>query len=244
MMLTSIQPDWPAPKHIHAFTSTRLHGVSKGIYHGLNLAQHVHDSPIAVQANRELLHEQFHLPQTVKWLQQVHGNDVLDATLMENNAPGDAVYATKTQTVCAVLTADCLPILLCNKQGNKIAAVHAGWRGLASGIIQRTVERLSEPANELFVWLGPAIRVKHFQVGTDVYETFLALSPTMQQAFKRTSDTHWNADIYALAKLQCAQLDIHAIYGGEYCTFADAKHFYSHRRDGTTGRMASLIWFE
>jgi len=243
MTLTIIKPDWPVAKHIHAFTSTRLGGVSQGIYHGLNLAHHVDDEPDAVQANRDLLQQQFHLPHTVKWLQQIHSTQAIAADTIENGTKADALYTNKANTICAVLTADCLPILVCNKQGDKIAAIHAGWRGLASGIIQTTLEKLAEPADHLLLWFGPAIGARHYQVGQDFYDTFLSISPMMQQAFKQTSPTHWHADIYALAKLQCEQLGIKHIYGGEHCTFADSTHFYSHRRDGTTGRMASLIWF-
>jgi len=240
-----IRPDWPASGNIHAFCSTRKSGVSRGEFSGLNLALHVEDNPQYVALNRQQLKQQLHLPAEPLWLNQVHGTQVINASATAESTPdADASYATISNQVCVVMTADCLPVLICNRKSNKVAAAHAGWRGLADGVIEKTIESLNEKPEELLVWLGPAIGPDAFEVGEDVYHAFVADLPQAEIAFKANRPGHYLADIYQLARLRLNRLGVNAIYGGEYCTCSDVDHFYSYRRDGKTGRQASLIWFE
>ena len=258
--LEIIKPDWPAADKVRAFCTTRSGGISTGSYASLNLALHVEDEPQRVQANRKQLIRQLKLPQEPVWLDQVHGNRVVNAKYInsnnaatENNSKllsqtsftkADASFSEVANTVCAVMTADCLPVLICNRKGNKVAAAHAGWRGLADDVIEATVASLSERHSELLVWLGPAIGPQAFEVGEEVYEIFVNKQPRSIDAFKQTRPGHYLADLYQLARLRLRTIGIEAVYGGEHCTFTDANHFYSYRRDGTTGRQASMIWFE
>jgi len=260
-----IKADWPAADNIHAFCTTRKHGVSTGVYAGLNLGLHVEDNPQHVAANRQQLINQLKLPEEPLWLNQVHGNRVVNANYIksgqlrnkkENNqltrtdvilaeaVLADASFSEVANTVCAVMTADCLPVLICNRKGNKVAAAHVGWRGLADDVIEATVASLSERHSELLVWFGPAIGPQAFEVGEDVYNVFVNNQPKAAEAFKQNRPGHYLADIYHLAKLRLHNIGIREIYGGEYCTYTDEDQFYSYRRDGKTGRQASLIWFE
>ena len=253
-----IRPDWPAAENIHAFCSTRNKGVSHDEYASLNLALHVEDEPGLVLANRLQLNHQLRLPDEPVWLDQVHGNRVVNANFINSSkqatevnhnellAPpqADASFTETANTVCAVMTADCLPVLICNRKGSKVAAAHAGWRGLADGVIETTVAALSERHSELLVWLGPAIGPQAFEVGEDVCDAFVKNQPKSIEAFKQNRPGHYLADIYQLARLRLENIGIDAVYGGEYCTFTDAERFYSYRRDGKTGRQASLIWFD
>lgn len=255
-----IKADWPAADNIHAFCTTRKHGVSAGVYAGLNLALHVEDNPQHVAANRKQLINELKLPEEPRWLNQVHGNRVLNANYInsdhlsdqkDNNQLiqtdallADASFSEMANTVCAVMTADCLPVLICNRKGTKVAAAHVGWRGLADDVIEATVASLSERHSELLVWLGPAIGPQAFEVGEDVYNVFVNNQPKAVEAFKQNRPGQYLADIYHLAKLRLHNIGIREIYGGEYCTYTDADQFYSYRRDGKTGRQASLIWFE
>jgi len=263
-----IRPDWPAAANIHAFCSTRNKGASHGDYASLNLALHVEDDPGHVLANRQQLKRQLKLPEEPVWLDQVHGNRVVNANFINSNnlsteehnaglprptqakstqaksIQADASFSETANTVCAVMTADCLPVLICNRKANKVAAAHAGWRGLADGVIETTVAALNERHSELLVWLGPAIGPQAFEVGEDVRELFVENQPKSIEAFKQNRPGHYLADIYKLARLRLENMGIEAVYGGEYCTFTDAERFYSYRRDGTTGRQASLIWFD
>jgi polyphenol oxidase len=237
-----LKPDWPLPLHIHAAVTLREGGVSQGGYASLNPADHVGDAPEAVAGNRRIICKQLNLPNEPVWLQQVHGIHVARADAPDG-LPADASVARQAGTVCAVLTADCLPVLLCGDHGAVIGAAHAGWRGLHAGVIQQTVAAMQ--ASHYSVWLGPAIGAQRFEVGAEVREAFLQLGRNRAAAFVATAGGKWLADIYQLARLQLAELDISAIYGGEYCTVSDAARFYSYRRDGAiTGRMASLIWSE
>jgi len=243
-----IKPDWPAAKNIQAFCTTRNapqnnFSAQIGAYDYFNLAQHVADNAASVEANRQQLKTQFNLPSHPVWLDQVHGKQVADIT-KENTPIADAAFSHQKNKVCTVLTADCLPVLICNKKGNKVAAAHAGWRGLAGGVIEATVNALDEKKSELLVWLGPAIGPNAFEVGAEVRDVFVKHLPQTRAAFQQNREQHYLADIYQLARLRLNALGVEAIYGGEYCTFTDANRFYSFRRDGTTGRQASLIWFE
>lgn len=248
-----LEPDWPAPARVRALTTTRAGGVSRGPYASLNLADHVGDEPSHVVRNRALLRERLGLPAEPRWLRQVHGCAVADiaidaAARSETAAAGDAectadaAIATRAGEVCAVMTADCLPLLLCDRQGTRVAAVHAGWRGLAAGVIEAAVGRLAGPQDELLCWLGPAIGPRAFEVGAEVREHFLAGDTAAAAAFAPAPAGKWRADLYALARQRLRGCGVHRVYGGSLCTHTDRRRFFSFRRDGVTGRMASLIW--
>jgi YfiH family protein len=237
--------DWPAPANVHAGTSWRQGGISQGTYASLNLAMHVGDDPQAVVENRSRLG----LPTEPIWLNQVHGLTVMNAGNVakdksEQVIEADAAYTDVAGVICAVLTADCLPLLLCDRAGSRVAAVHAGWRGLATGIIERAVTALQLPGEQLLVWLGPAIGPNAYEVGDDVREAFLHRDADAHTAFRPNRPGHWWMDIYQLARQQLAQQGVAEVYGGDHCTWREADSFYSYRRDGVTGRMASVIWFE
>lgn len=238
-----IWADWPAPPAVRACVSTRHGGVSNAPYDGLNLATHVGDEPAAVAQNRAMLKTLLHLPAEPVWLDQVHGVAVVNAGNTQN-ACADASFATVRNVVCTVMTADCLPVLLCNRAGTRVAAAHAGWRGLHAGVIEAAVQALNETPDNILVWLGPAIGPQAFEVGEEVHQAFTADLPQSAEAFSASRPGHWLADIYQLARLRLARIGITQIYGGGLCTFSDPERFYSYRRDGKTGRMASLIWIE
>jgi YfiH family protein len=238
-----IRVDWPAPANVHAVTTLRGGGFSQPPYATFNLAAHVGDDPTAVAANRARLGRLLRLPAEPRWLDQRHTATVIDAERSTHPAHGaDASFAGRPGVVCAVLTADCLPLLLCNRDGSRVAAAHAGWRGLAAGVLEATVTALDEPGDRLLAWLGPAIGPQAFEVGDEVREAFVAHDPAAQQAFRPTSGNRWLADLYLLAGQRLAACGVTAIYGGGWCTYSEPERFYSYRRDRTTGRMASLIW--
>ncbi|MCQ9376490.1 peptidoglycan editing factor PgeF [Methyloversatilis sp. XJ19-49] len=239
MTLPLIRPDWPAPPGVHAAVTTRLGGVSQPPFGPFNPASHVGDDPAAVAANRALLRAC--LPAEPLWLDQVHGADVADAD-RDRTACADASVSHQPGSVCAVLTADCLPVLFCNRQGTVVAAAHAGWRGLAAGVLSRTVERMGCPASDILAWLGPAIGPDAFEVGPEVKDVFAARLARAEDAFRSGEGDRLFADIYRLARLELAQAGVQAVYGGGLCTVGQAGLFHSFRRDGRTGRMASLIW--
>ncbi|MBP6103482.1 MAG: peptidoglycan editing factor PgeF [Gammaproteobacteria bacterium] len=242
-----IVPSWVAPASVRAFTTTRLGGFSQGPYQGFNLALHVGDDPLQVLQNRKLLAVEAALPAEPFWLDQVHGHCVLDHPAegcLPSIAPkADASVAFEPAQVCAVFTADCLPVLLCDSAGTCVAAVHAGWRGLCAGIIEAAVERIKIDPTHLMAWLGPAISVKHYEVGADVFEAFKP--DERAQGFVKTGTDKWHCDLYVLARKRLKDLGLRAqaISGGDYCTYADPR-FYSYRRSGLTGRMVTLIWLE
>lgn len=246
MTIDIIQPDWPAPANIKALTTTRAGGVSTGSYSSFNLATHVDDLPEHVLQNRQRLCECFHLPAEPVWLNQVHGVAVVDAAVATSSAEvaADASYSDQRDRVCAVMTADCLPLLFCNRAGTRVAAAHAGWRGLQAGVIEATVAALGDNPDQLLVWLGPAIGPAAFEVGDEVRTAFIADLPDSAVAFVANRPGHWLADIYLLARMRLRRLGIESVYGGQFCTYTDAQRFYSYRRDPTTGRMATLIWRE
>jgi polyphenol oxidase len=239
--LSVITPRWPAPSTVYAYTTTRCGGISTFPYASFNLAEHVGDAPQAVTANRLHLQQALSLPREPAWLEQAHGNTLVFASHGPGQQ-GDASIAYEPGPVCAVLTADCLPLLLCDRQGTRVAAVHAGWRGLAAGIIEAAVRALACPGSKLLAWLGPAIGPEAFEIGAEVRETFLAQDHRNDAAFRPCRPGHWLADLYLLARLRLAALEVTAVYGGHYCTVAEASRFYSYRREGRTGRMATLIW--
>ena len=249
-----IEPDWPGlPANIRSFSTTRRGGSSTGVYgnehgeKGLNLGDHVFDDIASVHLNRKLLNQ--YLPNDVMFFSQVHGNIVLDAGNLHSGSVGDAVFSQKKGAVCAVLTADCLPVLFADKEGRCVAAAHAGWRGLAAGVLQRTVEQMRRVgATELTAWMGPAIGFSQFEVGQDVVDIFSPGLSDVEQYFQPKneigSERKYLADIYGLARAALAAADVTQVYGGGYCTVSDPSHFYSYRRDGVTGRMAHLIWID
>lgn len=237
-------PDWPAPSAVHAAITTRKGGVSRPPFDSLNLAQHVGDDPVAVAENRARLTAAARLPATPVWLDQVHGTRVLDCARPGPDRKADAAISERRGEVCVVMTADCLPVLLCNSAGSRVAAVHAGWRGLAGGVIEAALAGFTDPADQLLAWLGPAIGPDAFEVGPEVRERFLRHDPAADNGFQQGRPGHWLADIYQLARLRLQRAGVGFIGGGDYCTVTDRERFYSYRRDGVTGRMASLIWIE
>ncbi|OAI49428.1 hypothetical protein AYO45_02645 [Gammaproteobacteria bacterium SCGC AG-212-F23] len=240
-----IKPNWPAPPQVRAYTSTRQGGVSQSPFDAFNLAQHVEDQEADVSQNRSLLQIHLQLPNEPIWLTQVHGTTVLPATIKNKEKEADASFSHQSKQVCAVMTADCLPVLFCHKEGSHVAAAHAGWRGLLNGILEATMHALALPPEQLLVWLGPAIGPCHFEVGNEVRDAFIKKDPEAHKAFSPSPNQRWLANLYLLAKqtLQKQGIQPASIYGGEYCTYCDPSSFYSYRRDGEkTGRMASLIW--
>jgi len=237
-----IVPDWPAPASVRALVTTRTGGVSAGAYAALNLAAHVGDDPAAVEENRRRLRA--HLPAEPLWLSQVHGRAVVRAEDAVEGAEADAAFTRRAGAVCAVLTADCLPVLLCNDVGTVVAAAHAGWRGLAGGVIEAALRAMNEPPPRLLAWLGPAIGPQSFEVGAEVRAAFLAHAPDAAAAFVAKENGKWLADLYRLATQRLNALGVSRVHGGGRCTFLEADSFYSYRREQTTGRMASLIWLE
>lgn len=237
-----ILPDWPAPATVRAVTTTRAGGVSQGPWTSLNLADHVGDAPEAVAHNRILLGEELGLPAPPCWLQQVHGNRVVPATDRGAPVQADGAHTARRGMVCAVLTADCLPVLLCDRAATRVAAVHAGWRGLAGGVIECAVRALRIPGSGLLAWLGPAIGADAYVVGAEVREAFVGPQPSAAAAFRPAAAGGWHADLYALARLRLAACGVPAVHGGHWCTHREVERFYSYRRDGVTGRMATLIW--
>ena len=242
MMSNFIIPKWPVPCHIKSLQTLRSGGKSEGSHHSFNLATHVNDDINHVDFNRALLNQ--HLPSTPFWLNQTHSKDIVELPSSLLNA--DASYTTKKNTVCVVQTADCLPLLITNTEGTIVAAIHAGWRGLLNGVIENTLHKINLPANELLVWLGPAISQNHFEVGSEVKNSFCEKHHEAEKAFQLISNQKWLADIYMLAKIRLHAYGVTQIYGAsitdEYCTYAHHEDFFSYRRDGETGRMASLIW--
>ncbi len=241
--LEFISPNWPAPANVKALQTTRLGGVSVAPFASLNLGAHVNDNPISVAKNRQLLSS--YLPSEPVWVNQVHGVEVIDAahsTCLQN---ADASFTTKPNVVCVTMTADCLPVLLCDKAGSVVAAVHAGWRGLCDGVLEAAVSNMPVQASEILAWLGPAIGPNAFEVGGEVRAQFIAQDAQAEKAFKAQGNK-WLGDIYQIARQRLNQLGVTQIYGGSvnenFCTYTDATRFYSFRRDNVTGRMASLIW--
>ncbi len=234
-------PDWPAPARVRALVTTRAGGVSRGPYASMNPADHVGDDPAAVAENRARLRKW--LPAEPLWLNQVHGTAVYRVE-QGGSREADAAVSRTPGAVCAVLTADCLPVLLCDRAGTVVAAAHAGWRGLAAGVIEATVAAMASPAAELLAWLGPAIGPAAFQVGEEVRAAFLAVDPDAAAAFVADGPGKWRADLYDLARRRLARVGVMAVYGGGLCTHSDARRFFSYRRDGPTGRMASLVWLD
>lgn len=238
-----IVPGWPAPPWLRACATTRQGGVSLPPYDSMNLGEHVGDDPRAVRANRDLLRQALELPAEPRWLNQVHGTAAVhqgerDMGVIE----ADAAWADRPGVVLAVMTADCLPLLLCDRAQRRIAAVHAGWRGLAAGVIEKTIDAMDSRGEDLLAWLGPAIGPQAFEVGEEVRAAFLAHDPAARDAFLPHGSDRWLADIYRLARLRLHERGVRQVSGGGFCTHTDRARFHSYRRDGRCGRMASLVW--
>jgi YfiH family protein len=242
MLSDWIGPDWPAPARVRALSTTRLGGVSLASYARLNLGDHVGDAPAAVADNRARLRA--HLPAEPLWMRQVHGRVCVDAARERPGVEADAAFSRTSGVVCAVLTADCLPVLLCDTAGTVVAAAHAGWRGLAGGVIEATVAAMAVPGERLMAWLGPAIGPQSFEVGDEVRAVFLAQAAKAASAFVPRPDGKWLCDLYMLAAQRLTALGVCRITGAEFCTVREPERFFSYRRDGASGRMASLIWLD
>ena len=236
-----IAPDWPAPASVQAYATTRQGGSSLPPWDSLNLGDHVGDEPLAVAHNRLTLTRTLGLPGSAHWLQQVHGARVADLSAGRVAAPADGSFSRQPGQVCVVMTADCLPVLLCDRRGRAVAALHAGWRGLAAGVLEQGVACFVEagiaPA-ELMAWLGPAIGAAAYEVDEPVRRAF----PDDREAFAENRRARWQLDLAGLARRRLAQAGVTACYGGQLCTFSDRRRFFSHRRDGICGRQAVLIW--
>lgn len=233
-------PDWPAPARVRAIQTLRGGGCSQSPWDSQNLGDHVGDDPVHVAANRAALGA--HLPAEPLWLTQVHGIAAVNAKNCPKSTEADAAFSRQPGLVCAVMTADCLPVLFCDCAGTVVAAAHAGWRGLLGGILESTIQAMDVPAQELFAWLGPAIGPMAFEVGDEVRAPFVADDPGAVIAFVPNAPGKWLADIYELARRRLRRAGVKAIYGGELCTVSDPVRFFSYRRDGVTGRQATLIW--
>ncbi|MFZ5525007.1 MAG: peptidoglycan editing factor PgeF [Pseudomonadota bacterium] len=237
-----IIPNWPAPANVKALQTTRVGGVSGAPYDSLNLGDHVGDAPVTVARNRMLLNTL--LPSEPVWLQQVHGTVVANADMASCLPQADACVARHRAAVCVVMTADCLPVLLCDTRGSVVGAAHAGWKGMAAGVIEATVRAMEAAPQNLIAWLGPAISQQAFEVGDEVRALFADADPQATAAFVPGQPGKWLADIYTLARLRLNALGITRIYGGNYCTYRERERFFSYRRDGGTGRMGTFIWLE
>lgn len=241
--LQFIEPDWPAPAGVKAVTSTRVGGVSEQPYTSFNLALHVGDNLHHVQENRAHLARALAFDRQPFWLQQVHSNTCIPFKFDAGEPVADASFSDNTGEILAVMTADCLPILFCDLRGNWIAACHAGWRGLLNGVIENTLACYPGKATELMAWIGPAISQNQFEVGAEVRADFVNLDPKQQNFFEANENQRYQFDLIGLAKHKLEEKGV-AVYDGQHCTFSQDSLFYSYRRDGETGRMASLIWIE
>ena len=246
--MSMIIPDWNAPQNVKAFASTRFDGFSTGAYQGLNLGTHVGDDASLVESNRAWLKQHANMPTAPVWLNQTHSTDVV--TVLEpvmNVLDADGTYTTAKGVVCSAMTADCLPVILTDTKGTQVAAVHAGWRGLAGGIIENAVAKFSnlDSSNQIIAWLGPAIGKEAFEVGEDVLEAFVRFNPQAKLAFKAKSEPgKWLANMSQLATQRLHKVGVTSVTDSNLCTYADSDSFYSYRRDGITGRQATFIWLE
>ena len=252
-----IEATWPAPANVRAFTTLRSGpGVSPAPFDRFNVGLRSGDDPANALENRRILRRELGLSGEPFWLDQVHGTavarpgtDSLSAAPERQSDPvlapqADASVTPDAGVVLAILTADCLPVLFCNADGTEVAAAHAGWGGLSAGMLEATVRAMSSPASSLMAWLGPAAGPQAYEIGEDVRDAFVSRDPDAASAFVPTRPGHWRVDLFALARQRLASIGVHQVYGGGICTISDPKRFYSYRRDGRTGRMASLVWMQ
>jgi polyphenol oxidase len=245
--MTAVQwltADWPVPAGVVAGTTLRIGGASEGLYASLNLGAHVGDDPDAVRTNRRRFVEACRLPREPPWLRQVHGTRVMAAHSAAPAQPADAIVANRPGAVCAVLTADCLPVVFASSSGTEIAVAHAGWRGLSAGVLEATVAALAAPPRELLAWLGPAISQAAFEVGDEVREVFVQTDPDAAVHFRRNDRARWQADLYGLARFRLERCGVTRVFGGDRCTFGEPDAFFSYRRDGQCGRMATFAYLK
>lgn len=235
-------PDWPAPAGVHALMTLRTGGVSAAPWDSFNLATHCGDTATAVATNRARLAQS--LPAAPRWLEQVHGTTVVRAESVPDEGPpaADASHTVQAGVVCAVMVADCLPVLFCDRSGTRVAAAHAGWRGLAAGVLESTLAALDCAPDQVMAWLGPAIGPTAFQVGPEVREAFLAIDPADSAAFAPDVGDRWRCDLVGLARARLTRAGVSSIHGGRWCTVSDRERFFSYRRDRHCGRMAALVW--
>ena len=235
-------PDWGAPPNVRAAFTLRTGGVSVAPYDSLNLGAHVGDAPAAVEENRRRVHALLGLPAEPAWLQQVHGTEVADLDASMAVPRADCAVTRVPGRVCVIQVADCMPVLFAARDGSAVGAAHAGWRGLAGGVLEATVHKLGVATDQLLAWLGPTISQEHFEVGDDVRTAFMSHDPSAAPAFAANARGRWQCDLYALARRRLAALGVRDVSGGGWCTYGDAARFFSYRRDGQCGRMAALIW--
>lgn len=242
MSMQLIKPDWPLQDKVTAFTTTRTDGHSSSPYDEFNLALHVGDNKKSVLRNRHRLEEFLGTDISTKWLRQTHSTITVDASAIDADViEADASFTQSKNIACAVLTADCLPLLFSDENGECVGATHAGWRGLAEGVIETTIDAMSQIRKPNYVWLGPAIGPDAFEVGEDVFEAYIHRNAEFKRCFKTQKSGKWTLNIYQAAKIVLKAADIEHIYGGEYCTYHDEKRFFSFRRNSMTGRMATII---
>jgi YfiH family protein len=244
MQVAWLTPDWQAPSSVRALSTFRGGGASISPYQSLNLGAQVGDMPAAVAENRRRLRAAAELPAEPAWLDQVHGIEVANLDRAAPRAPADAALTRRRGQVCAILAADCLPVLFAADSGDAVAAAHAGWRGLAAGVIEATVRALGVPPRSLHVWLGPAIGQRHFEIGPEVRDLLLRDDPAAAAAFEPNARGRFLADLPALARRRLQKLGIERIAGGGECTYQRPDRYFSHRRDGNTGRQATLVWLD
>ncbi len=251
MTLPGFAADWPAPAGVRTWQTVREGGCSNGRYASLNLGDHVGDDPAAVAANRAAVVDGLNVACDPVWLEQVHGTRIADLDSIGRRRFSDAAAITADGamtrargTVAAVMTADCLPVLLCNVAGTEVAAAHAGWRGLAAGVLEAAVAAFDAAPESVIAWLGPAIGAAAFEVGADVREAFVRLGPAYEAAFRENARGRWQADLYRLARCRLKAAGVRSISGGGYCTYTDSTRFFSHRRQNPCGRQATLIWLD
>lgn len=238
-----VTAEWPLATIINTVTTTRAGGVSLPPFDQLNLAGHVGDNLEHVLSNRQHIARVLNLPAEPAWLQQVHGNHVVKARCNTTASPeADASFTVERGVVCAVMTADCLPVVFSDSRGHCIGVAHAGWKGLLNGVLQHTIQHMSEHVRPEYAWLGPAIGPQAFEVGIDVYQAFVDQDSQFQSAFAAINSSKWHFDLYHAADHILDTAGIKHIYGGGLCTYSDKEQFYSYRRDGVTGRMATLVW--
>ncbi len=240
--LPLLVPDWPLPPGVRAVQTTRVGGYSAGPWASLNLALHTGDDPAIVHRNRQHLSRLLDLPEPPVWPRQVHGSGVASADAVTGDTEADAVIAAAAGEVCSVQTADCLPVLFASTDGQEVGAAHAGWRGLAGGVLEATLRAMQHPPEAITAWLGPAIGPEAFEVGPEVRAVFLNQDPEAATAFRPGLGDRWFADVYHLARQRLERAGVREIHGGGRCTHRESHTFFSYRRDGRCGRMATLIW--
>lgn len=242
MSMSFLEPQWAAPCSVRAAFSLRSGGTSAAPWNSLNLGAHVGDDPLAVRDNRARLRHALRLPAEPVWLEQVHGTDVCVVDVEAPSTPRvDAIVTRAANVVLAIMVADCLPILLTTDDGSVLAAAHAGWRGLAAGVLEKTIVAMQTPSARLHAWLGPCIGLEYFEVGAEVRAAFVAAGDDPKN-FRPNPQGKFQCDLVAIARARLARLGVASVTGGQWCTAADPVRFYSHRRDQRTGRMAALLW--